>query len=689
MILKIELLSDTCIGNGNGMGSLIDNDIVHDRYGLPYIPARRLKGLLKSAALEANSVFGDVFASSVIDDIFGKEGIQTGKLIIDNACLADYQKMRVEIDSVNVNKDCHLSPEAVLSCYTNVRAQTEIEDDHAKDGSLRKIRLVKKGNVFHAQLHCDGYEEELIKMAKFVRHMGVNRSRGFGNVRFTIQTARPEEVTLMTPEMNDNDVYTLQLNMHNSSELMLTGNRQNESLSYISGSSLMGFFANAWIRKYGEDDFKEAFLSKESDLHFSNAYVSDKSYELTTMAPYSLYKYKNTKTYINTLDLFENRSLEYEGVSQKSMVRNTVIATDLKNISVMPVDYSINYHLRMKDRGFDAHDDMDDGMFYQFTGIAADQIFTTQISGKEEDLKKICGLLKDCGNTIRVGKSRNSQYGSLCVDDVQSITAHQVKSKRFYLLARNHILINDDTLSNQTDKKIESLLKTIHPDLKLKEKYLQFTTVKGYNNTWKLPMPEVKAFKAGCCFVVECDHPITLNSVVWAGNRTTEGFGQILVYNLDDSECELTKGFMEQKEDQQNTTTVFGYHHIQNILLTTLDHDLKNQLANLALEKSTIHSSNATQIGRLLLMLSDVTYFTEYQKKVGLISDDKRREKALNIVNSDMSEMKRIFESVTEKYSDYCKADISIDQYQLYYIKELLTDMKIRLRTEDKGEVQA
>ena len=88
-------------------------------------------------------------------------------------------------------------------------------------------------------------------------------------------------------------------------------------------------------------------------------------------------------------------------------------------------------------------------------------------------------------------------------------------------------------------------------------------------------------------------------------------------------------------------------------------------------------------------MLSDVTYFTEYQKKVGLISDDKRREKALNIVNSDMSEMKRIFESVTEKYSDYCKADISIDQYQLYYIKELLTDMKIRLRTEDKGEVQA
>ena len=122
MILKIELLSDTCIGNGNGMGSLIDNDIVHDRYGLPYIPARRLKGLLKSAALEANSVFEDVFASSVIDDIFGKEGIQTGKLIIDNAYLADYQKMRVEIDSVNEKGSVHLAPETVLSCYTTVRS---------------------------------------------------------------------------------------------------------------------------------------------------------------------------------------------------------------------------------------------------------------------------------------------------------------------------------------------------------------------------------------------------------------------------------------------------------------------------------------------------------------------------------------------------------------------------------------
>ena len=688
MILKIELLSDTCIGNGNGMGSLIDNDIVHDRYGLPYIPARRLKGLLKSAALEANSVFGDVFASSVIDDIFGKEGIQTGKLIIDNAYLADYQKMRVEIDSVNVNKDCHLSPEAVLSCYTTVRAQTAIEGDHAKEGSLRKTRLVRKNNKFYAQLHCDGYEEELSRMAKLVRHMGVNRTRGFGNVRFTIQTGRTDEVALPIPEMNDNDVYTLQLNMHNSSELMLTGNRQNESLSYISGSSLRGFFANAWIRKYGEDDFKEVFFSNNSDLHFSNAYISDESYKLTTMAPYSLYKYKNTKTYINTLDLFENRSLEYEGVSQKSMVRDTVIATDLKNISVMPVDYSINYHLRMKDRGFDAHNDMDDGMFYQFTGIAADQIFTTQISGKGEDLKKICGLLKDCGNTIRVGKSRNSQYGSLCVDEIRMIPSHKVTAKTFYLLARNHVLIQDEKLNNLTDRKVNALLKQIHPDLQLKEKYLQFTSVKGYNNTWKLPMPEVKAFKAGCCFVVEAGSPITLDSVIWIGNRTAEGFGQILVYSLDESNCEIERHFMKQESYDKKDMDVTGYKHLKKILRTVLDQDIKNGLSQMALEASEKLSLNPTQVGRLLLMLSNAHNFTEYLSKVNQISDEKRRKKAVSIINSGKEDIEELIEQVLSRYKGYYNGQVSYDAYSLFYVRELLTNMKIRLRTEEKGEIQ-
>lgn len=44
--LQIQLKSDLCASSGDSFGSLIDNDICYDKYGFPYIPAKRLKGIL-------------------------------------------------------------------------------------------------------------------------------------------------------------------------------------------------------------------------------------------------------------------------------------------------------------------------------------------------------------------------------------------------------------------------------------------------------------------------------------------------------------------------------------------------------------------------------------------------------------------------------------------------------------------
>ena len=54
--LQIQLKSDLCASSGDSFGSLIDNDICYDKYGFPYIPAKRLKGILReeaSVSLEA------------------------------------------------------------------------------------------------------------------------------------------------------------------------------------------------------------------------------------------------------------------------------------------------------------------------------------------------------------------------------------------------------------------------------------------------------------------------------------------------------------------------------------------------------------------------------------------------------------------------------------------------------------
>ena len=52
MKIKIELLSDLCTASGEAHNSLIDSDVTYDEWGIPYIPAKRLKGCIREAALE-------------------------------------------------------------------------------------------------------------------------------------------------------------------------------------------------------------------------------------------------------------------------------------------------------------------------------------------------------------------------------------------------------------------------------------------------------------------------------------------------------------------------------------------------------------------------------------------------------------------------------------------------------------
>lgn len=91
--IKIELLSDMCVSDGSIYNSSIDIDICHDSYGLPYIPAKRLKGCIRECALELKDWGYDID----IDNLFGKEGNDKGKIIIHNAYISDRDKIINEI----------------------------------------------------------------------------------------------------------------------------------------------------------------------------------------------------------------------------------------------------------------------------------------------------------------------------------------------------------------------------------------------------------------------------------------------------------------------------------------------------------------------------------------------------------------------------------------------------------------
>lgn len=204
--LVITLQSDLCAADGDGFASTIDSDIVTDRKGIPFIPARRLKGCL----LEAANYIG----ASHIEQIFGvTRAMTSGSLHIANAQIRDYAAFAAEADKRG------LSPKEITEYFTSRITSTAIgEDGSVKDNTLRFLRAVSAKTpwdqeeplTFYADVELDAaYAEEFRRICRALRHIGYKRTRGFGNVLCRLEE-RAERKEPVFPEIPEDEArYTL------------------------------------------------------------------------------------------------------------------------------------------------------------------------------------------------------------------------------------------------------------------------------------------------------------------------------------------------------------------------------------------------------------------------------------------------------------------------------------------------
>ena len=135
----IELHSDICIHSGYSYRGTIDNDVCCDQYGIPFLPARRLKGCLREAA-ERIQRHPDLKNLS-INDLFGKRGefrhekdgtnenneIKPGNIYIENARIPHYNQICSDLESLqNTYLSPYLGRQDVLAQYTSLRTQTSM-----------------------------------------------------------------------------------------------------------------------------------------------------------------------------------------------------------------------------------------------------------------------------------------------------------------------------------------------------------------------------------------------------------------------------------------------------------------------------------------------------------------------------------------------------------------------------------
>ena len=161
--LTIKLLSPTLLMSGQGDVNT-DSTIVHDRYGIPYIPAKRVRGVLYESALEVAEMMElsnlNTFTIKDVNILFNRVNEEDGEVVIDD------NPMRF---------------------YTSIDPSTGA----AMEGTLHNSRVLNKGCVFSGAIDVEQITDlERIILACAARNLsgiGGKRNRGFGQVECTIE----------------------------------------------------------------------------------------------------------------------------------------------------------------------------------------------------------------------------------------------------------------------------------------------------------------------------------------------------------------------------------------------------------------------------------------------------------------------------------------------------------------------
>ncbi len=193
LTLEITLLSPLSAGSGMGKPGEVDREVVFDPLGVPMIPGKRLKGLLRDGYREVGEAVGGAGLADLppMEAIFGQPGQeQGGPLTVGNGSLSEAEDLGEWLTWLEEERG-GVSAAEVRGFYTETRFQTSIdrESGAAAENTLRSTRMVRRGLVFRAPLRWAGQEDQVRAVAlacAAVRGMGTGRTRGLGKVRWRL-----------------------------------------------------------------------------------------------------------------------------------------------------------------------------------------------------------------------------------------------------------------------------------------------------------------------------------------------------------------------------------------------------------------------------------------------------------------------------------------------------------------------
>lgn len=550
MILRITLSSNAIITNGNG-DALIDLDSDYNEYGLPYISAKRLKGMLKDSANELISMGQKID----ILKLFGDENNE-GIIKISDANLENSEILEKLSNDFN--------SEVIKNSFSMVLNQTSLNEfGVAKKGSLRRFRAYDKGLVFESEI--DGnleFQKDLELICLNLRYIGHKRTRGFGKVKCElIEGKNTEQTNGKNPNVNGKTmIFTL------LDDVILTNLSGDENTvdtkRYLNASAIKGAF-----KKLGIEYSKP-----------QNAYFCDDG-NIFYPAPMNLKKLKyaqeNLKIYTEIDEKKEKEELKKNNdfkIEKKSSIggyvciKNGILAkAKISTTNKTHVSLAGKENMNLAELEKYENEGEYKNKIFSYTALSKGQKFAIKLDKNDDFSSLNCDIL-------RLGKSANSQYGRVKISFESSSDDKASFDGEFYLVAISPILLRSEDGGFEPSKEnLENELKKL--GLELKEIVIsRYEKAQFYNNSYNCKTPQVMGFSIGSVFKVSGN----LNQeLVQLKTQDEFGFGWLKAYKSFDN---LVLEKNEQEKSKANKISQNEPKRPSDDELKTIEPALKNIL---------------------------------------------------------------------------------------------------------------
>ncbi len=542
LLLRIELKSDLCAASGMSAGNFVDSDLSFDSFGLPVIPGRRLKGVLRDAAqfLCENGIVSD----DDMNRLFGTGLDETGALAVGNAELETTHDIK---STISANRDDgYYSPRYIMKLYTYIKGQTALKDGVAADTTLRYTRVLRKTDpicggllAFHAPitLDDDSLKPALECCCKAVRHIGLMRNRGLGFVKLMLKPDRQYTIETAEPEYGEEPI-TLEYTLLADAGLVLPGCA--ERLTVIPGRSAIGCFAANYIKSFsngnvGDDAvFSDLFLNGTvcwSDITPTVGGVR------TVPTPLMLVELKNEKKLINRYADTGDQKVKQKTLegSYAAISKGCIKLTSLKTVSASHFRRAIGDEPQQ---------------LYSVTSVGSQLKLCGRVTFPQKYKSLITALIK--GSHLRFGGSKTAQYSSCHLMDGDAVKPVELESdavikkgEPVFLLLEADICLIEAGIPVLDNQSVRSLLAAAFTDEsggaalnasmpldsagnEFKD-YVIYHTVGGFNSVWHLSKQQRTVVSGGSVFCLTANEDALISREKLVGEYLQEGMGCVRV----------------------------------------------------------------------------------------------------------------------------------------------------------------